>query len=160
MKTVLRTIFYQFLVLFIGVSIGFIINAEWIGWNSHPIKKSINNILFPVEFDEKTCQKIKNYGKIKIYNIEQYPKKFRVLEDAIFGEEFYVCKFEYEDESGKMLEKISSTRVRWKPWEYYWSDLSSNLRTEEDLMDYLKEGTLNSTESDKAMRLYSERANK
>ena len=28
----LRTLFYQFLLLFVGASIGFITNAEWVGW--------------------------------------------------------------------------------------------------------------------------------
>ena len=34
--TVCRTLFYQFLLLFVGISIGFIVNAEWVGWK-YPI---------------------------------------------------------------------------------------------------------------------------
>lgn len=158
-KTVFRTIFYQFLVLFVGISIGFIFNAEWVGWNSEPLKKSINNILFPIEFDETVCNNIKKYGRSKIYCLENYPKNFSILEDAIFGEEFYICKFQYEDSSGKMVEKISSIRVRWKPWEYYWNN-NPDLESAEDLSNYIQEGTLNSIESDRAMKLYTEKRNK
>ena len=53
-----------------------------------------------------------------------------------------------------MVEKIDSTRVRWKTWEYYWTDPTPS--TEEEINKYLNEGTLNSKESDKALKLYNE----
>ncbi len=153
-KTVCRTLFYQFFLLFIGISIGFSCNAEWLGWKSNLVQKSIENIFFPTEFNKKTCDQIKNWGQFRVWAFNDRPKDFDVIEDGLLGEEFYICKFTYTDSDGKKIEKIDSTRVRWKTWEYYYTDPSP--WQEEDVVKYLNDGTLNSKESDKAIALYEE----
>lgn len=153
-KTVLRTIFYQFFILFIGISIGFITNAEWVGWKSELVNKSVKNIFFPTEFDEKTLEQIKNWGRFRIWAFNDRPEDFTVIEDGLLAQEFYIIKFTYKDSKGNQIEKIDTTRVRWKTWEYYYPDPSP--WKEEDVQDYMKNGTLNSDESDRALKLYRE----
>lgn len=154
-KIIFRTIFYQFFILFIGISIGFILNSEWIGWKSNLIKRSFNNIFFPVEFNEDTCQKIKDWGAFKLWGLNKQPKNFEVLEDGLLGEEFYIAKIRFKDEKEKWVEKIESTRVRWKTWEYYYENPEP--WAEEEVIDYYKNGTINSAESEKAYKLMAEK---
>lgn len=152
--TVFRTIFYQFFILFIGLSIGFIINAEYIGWRSPIVNKSVKNIFFPTEFTEEVCQQVKNWGKFRIFAFNDRPENFTVIEDGLLAEEFYIAKFTYTDDKGNTLEKIDKTRVRWKSWEYYYTGECT--WTEKDLEDYKNDGTLNSIESDKFYKLLFE----
>ena len=63
--TVCRTLFYQFFLLFIGISIGFITNAEWVGWKTEVVAKSVDNIFFPTQFDEQTCEQVKNWANLE-----------------------------------------------------------------------------------------------
>lgn len=154
-KIIFRTIFYQIFILFIGISIGFITNAEWVGWKSNIIKKSFNNIFFPLEFNEQTCQNIKNLGAMKLWAMNGQPKNFEILEDGLLGEEFYIAKIKFKDDKEKFVEKIESTRVRWKTWEYYYTDPEP--WTQEEIKDYHENGTLNSKESDKAYKLMEEK---
>jgi len=100
------------------------------------------------------CGKIKNWGLYKLYCFNDYPVDFRLIEDGLLGEEFYIAKFQYTNKNGDTIEKIDSTRVRWKTWEYYYTDPEP--WTKEDVQDYIDNGTLNSHESDKALRLYRE----
>lgn len=153
-RAVFRTLFYQYFLLFIGISIGFITNAEWVGWKSNLVKRSFYNIFYPIEFDQEQCNKIKNWGAFKIWAFNNRPQNFKVIEDGLLGEEFYIAKFQYINENGDVVEKIDSTRVRWKTWEYYYT--YPEPWTEDDIHDYMENGTLNSHESDKALRLYQE----
>lgn len=152
--TVCRTLFYQFFLLFIGISIGFICNAEWVGWKTEIVAKSVDNIFFPTKFDEKTCEQIKNWGKFRIWAFNDRPADFTIIEDGLLAEEFYIAKFTYTDKNGNTVEKIETNRVRWKTWEYYYTDPTP--WTQADVQDYIDNGTLNSHESDKALKLYQE----
>lgn len=153
--TIARTLFYQFFLLFIGISIGFICNAEWVGWKSNLITKSYTNIFNPVKFNEKVCQQVKNWGATRIWAELGNPKNFEVIEDAVAAEEFYIGKFRYTDvKTRKTKIEIISHRVRWKPWEYYWEEPKT--QTTEELWDYLENGTVNSKETDKALKLRQE----
>ena len=153
-KTVCRTLFYQFFVLFVGVSIGFIANAEWCGWKSNLVSQSFMNIFFPTEFTEDVCDKIKNWGAFKIWGLQGYPDGFEIIEDGLLAEEFYIAKVKFINDDGKLVEEIISTRVRWKTWEYYWTNPEP--WSEADVIDYIENGTLNSHESDKAFKLLQE----
>ena len=50
--TVCRTLFYQFLLLFVGISRR-IINAEWVGWKYPIIQTSIQNTFFSINFEDE-----------------------------------------------------------------------------------------------------------
>jgi hypothetical protein len=119
-KTIFRTIFYQFFLIFIGLSIGFIINAEWIGYKSLLLEKSAKNIFFKTEFKD-VKESLINYGRFKIWAYNNKPENFEVVEEALLNEEFYWCKLKYKDKN-KIKTKIDKTRIRWKSWEYYYDD--------------------------------------
>jgi len=153
-KAVLRTLFYQYLLLFVGISVGFIANAEWVGWKTNLVQRSFYNIFFPVEFDDEVCTKIKSWGAFKVWALNGHPQGFKVLEDGLLAEEFYIVKFEYVNRNGDTVQKIDTARIRWKTWEYYYTDPKP--WTNDDIQDYLDNGNINSHESDKALRLYRE----
>ncbi len=155
-KTVFRTLFYQFLILFAGISIGFISNPEWLGWKSGIIAQSFQNIFFPVKFDSDVCANLKSWGRFKLYVKNNQPKEFEVIEEALLGEEIYVLKYSYVDENNKKQTNIDSIRLRWKPWEYYYE--LSPIQTDEDIIEYIEKGSINSRESDRARALIYERA--
>lgn len=153
--TVARTLFYQFFLIFVGISIGIIFNAEWIGWKSCMVEQSVSNIFFPVEFDQDICKSVKGWGAFRIFAELGRPQNFKIIEEGLAAEEFYIAKISYTNEYGKTVTDIKSTRVRWKPWEYYYTDPTP--WTEEDAWDYIDNGTLNSKETDKALKLRRER---
>lgn len=157
LKTVCRTLFYQYLLLIIGFSTGFYFNAEWIGFKSPILCRSFNNIFFPVRFNDDVLSNIKNWGAFKLWALNDYPENFNIIEDAVSAEEWYVAKFSYTDNKGIKHTNIDSIRIRWKPWEYYYED---NIPTEEELRDYIENGDLNSNETDKARRLMKEKTEK
>lgn len=155
-KAILRTIFYQNFLLIVGLVVGFILNAEYVGWKAPIVEKSIKNIFYPLEMNDKLCENIKKYGATRIWAEIGRPRNFMVIEDGLAAEEWYVAKVSYLNENDREVIDILSTRVRWKPWEYYYND-SPDIQTEEQLLDYIENGTLNSKETDKAFKLYRER---
>lgn len=125
MKIFLRTIFYQFFLLWVGASLGFILNAEYIGWKSVVVERSLQHIFCPVPYDDRVRQMIVCFGQARL---EQFvlrpdltlPPDFEILEADVIWEEFYIARYHYRDENGQFVEKFYKTRVRWKPWEYYY----------------------------------------
>lgn len=156
-KTVLRTIFYQFFLLFVGVSVGFLMNADYVGWKYPLIHNSIYNIFFPIDFeDEGVLDYLYDVGRFKICAFNGYPQDFKVIEEAMMAEEWYWCKYSYTDKEGNTKIKIDHIRIRWKPWEYYYEDEARKSMTKEELRKYINEGSLNSRETDRAFRLQHE----
>ena len=156
MKCVLRTLFYQLLLLFVGVSIGFISNAEWVGWKYPIVSNSIRNTFFPIEFEDPgVLQWLYGNGRLKIFGLMGKYQDVEIIEEAMLAEEWYWVKFSHTDKNGDTKTDIQHIRIRWKPWEYYFNN-DINPIDEEALRKYLKEGTLNSRESDRAFRLMHE----
>ena len=156
MKCVFRTLFYQLLLLFVGASIGFISNAEWVGWKYPIISNSIRNTFFPIEFEDPgVLQWLYGNGRLKIFGVMNKYRDLEIIEEAMLAEEWYWVKFSYTDKNGNTKTDIQHIRVRWKPWEYYFNN-DINPMDEEAMRKYLEEGTLNSRESDRAYRLMHE----
>ena len=139
------------------MSVGFILNAEYLGWKYPVVRTSIYNTFFPVDFeDEGVLEWLYNTGRMKIYAFNSYPQDFKVIEEAMAAEEWYWVKFSYTDENGDRKTKIDHIRVRWKPWEYYYEDEAREVWSEEEMRKYIKEGSLNSRETDRAWKLRDE----
>lgn len=153
-KTVFRTLFYQYFLVFIWFSLGFYFNAEWIGFKGQILYRSFNNIFFPIQYNESSLSDIKKIGSFKLWNFYNRPNDFFIIEDAVLDEEWYYAKFTYTDYNNKKQTEIDSVRIRWKPWEYYYLD---GAMTEEELLIYRNSNTLNSQESDKAFNLMHEK---
>jgi hypothetical protein len=120
-KVIARSILYPWFILFIGISIGFVCNSEWVGSKYIVVERSIRNIFFPLEYNEDIEYRIKQIGSMKIWSELDCPEEFQVLEDIVKGEEFYWAICKYKDKEGKEIKTIRSTRVRWKTWEYYYT---------------------------------------
>lgn len=155
--TVCRTLFYQFFLLFVGISIGFIVNAEWVGWKYPVIQTSFYNTFYPIDFeDEGVLNWLYGQGRLKIFGVMGEYRDVEIIEEAMAAEEWYWVKFSYTDENGNRKTKIDHIRVRWKPWEYYYEDEAMTPMTEEEMNRYINEGSLNSKETDRAFRLRDE----
>jgi len=158
MKCILRTLFYQFLLLFIGGSIGFICNAEYVGWKLPIVTNSFYNTFYPIDFEDPgVLQWLYGNGRLKIFGTIIRHKDLEVIEEAMLAEEWYWVKYSYTDDDGNKKIEIENVRIRWKPWEYYFDEEAFKVMGEEEMRKYLEEGTLNSRESDRAFRLMHEK---
>ena len=155
--TVCRTLFYQFFLLFVGLSVGFLLNAEYVGWKYPVVQNSIYNIFYPIDFeDEGVLNFLYGRGRLKVFGVMGKYKDVEIIEEAMAAEEWYWVKFSYTDENGNRKTEIQNIRVRWKPWEYYYEDEAMTPMTDEEAAKYINEGTLNSRETDRAFRLRDE----
>lgn len=138
-KIIIRTLFYHWLLLCTGISIGFIVNAEWLGYKSAIIERSISNIFFPIEFSEEIEKQVKSAGSAKIFAELDYPSEFEVLGEVVYyNEEFYWCKYKFRDDSGVLNFGESTTRVRWKTWEYNYGSEKEIIDTEDKAAESIK----------------------
>ena len=155
---VLRTLFYQFFFIFVAFAVGFLLNAEYVGWKSNVVINSYNNIFNPIDFEDPgVLEQLYGIGRFKIFAFAGYPDNFRVVEEAMCAEEWYWVKYTYtEGEQEKLLTKIDHIRIRWKPWEYYYDDADMEAWTDAQIKEYVEEGSLNSRETDRAFRLKEE----
>jgi len=152
---VLRTLFYQFFFIFVAFTVGFLLNAEYVGWKSNVVLRSYNNIFHPINFEDPgVLQCLYGNGRLKIFGVMGQYKDLEIIEEAMMAEEWYWVKFTYEDKNNNKITEIDKVRIRWKPWEYYFDE--GKKMTEEELREYIEEGTLNSRESDRAFRLMYE----
>ena len=120
-KTVCRTIFYQILLLFTGLSVGFILNAEWVGIKSVILERSVKNILYPVKYDDRLEKLVKDWGAYKIYINKGCPEEFEIIDENVYyNEEWYWCRYKFKEKGGNLSFGEGTTRVRWKTWEYYY----------------------------------------
>jgi hypothetical protein len=118
-KIIIRSIFYHWLLLFAGITIGFICNSEYVGEKAVIIERSINNIFFPIQYNEDIENYVKTMGKQKIWTELEYPEDFQILEDVVKGEEYYWAIATYTEVKTKQkIKTIISTKIRWRPWEY------------------------------------------
>ena len=124
--TVARTLFYQFFLLFIGISIGFIVNSEWVGYKSCLVEKSIKNIFFPIKFTPKMESGMRILLAERMRAKEGYPPEFEVLSSVVVAnDEFCWIAYKYRDQDGKLVFKDDVERMRWKTWEYNFDEESS-----------------------------------
>lgn len=124
-KAVLRTIFYQFFLLFVGLAVGFIGNAEWVGFKSCLVERSIKNIFFPIEFTPKMEKGMKFMLEQRMRTKEGYPLEFEVLSSVVVAnDEFCWIAYKYRDQDGKLVFKDDVERMRWKTWEYNFDEES------------------------------------
>lgn len=119
--TVLRTIFYQFFLIFIGLSIGFICHAEWVGRKSVVVERSVQNIFYPLRYDAHLERVVKEWGAYNVFIMKECPKEFEIIDENVYhNDEFYWCRYKYRDEKGMIKFDEATSRVRWKTWEYYY----------------------------------------
>ena len=119
-KIIIRSIFYHWFALFIGLSIGLIVNSEWVGYKYVLIERSIRNIFFPIEYNQEVENYVKEQGKLKLWGQLGYPDDLEIVDDLVKGEEFYWALCKYTDKNGRKIKAIESVRIRWKTWEYYY----------------------------------------
>jgi hypothetical protein len=142
-KTITRTLVYQFLLIFTSVSVGFIANAEYVGWKSMLISRSFQHIFFPVKYDENVEQFVLDLGRMRLATAlfgHPYADVSAVIsEERVWGEEFYDALYRDPNNDGKI--EFYQTRVRWKPWEYYYEFYKPMTQEELDEMLAEKQGT-------------------
>ena len=125
-KTVIRTLLYQYLALFIGISVGFMLNPNYWGNRAPIIERSVKHIFYPIEYNEDVEEFILDVGRKRLFyeSVTEHgnlPKLFEIVKDSeyIEGEEWYHCQYQYVDENGTLDIHKYRTRIKWKPWELY-----------------------------------------
>ena len=119
-KVVLRSLIYPWFILFVGFSIGFICNSEWFGCKYVLVERSVQNIFFPIKYDEQVEQWVKSNGRLRLWANLECPEYFEVVHEFVKGEEHYWAVYKTRDSQGKEIKDIGSVRVKWKTWEYYY----------------------------------------
>lgn len=119
-KIIIRTIFYHWFILLMGIAIGFIANSEWVGEKYIVVDRSIRNIFFPIKYDENVERFVRENGKLRLWSTLGCPNDLVILDDVVKGEEYYWALYTYTDQNGKKIKDIGCERVRWKTWEYYY----------------------------------------
>jgi len=136
-RTIIRTLFYQYLVLFVGIAAGFILNAEYVGWKSVIVERSFRNIFYPIKYDETVEKFVINFGRMRLsmllFGHPGGDLTDIITDERVWGEEYYDALYRLPDDPDKI--EMYQTRVRWKPWEYYYEWHSSK---GEDLSDLVK----------------------
>jgi hypothetical protein len=118
-KTVLRTLVYQFLILFTGLSIGFITHANYWGNRAPLIEKSVKNIFYPVEYNKEVKEFLTNVGKSRIFfSLPPGSSDLIIIEDRMISDEQYMADYEYVLNGEKIVVNGYVTKINWKPWEY------------------------------------------
>ena len=119
-KIIIRSIFYHWFAVFVGISIGFIANSDWVGTKAAIVERSIRNIFFPIKYNAEVEAFIKQAGATRLWSSVGCPEEFTIVDDIVKGEEFYWAVYTYKDKSGKIAKDIGSVRIKWKTWEYYY----------------------------------------
>jgi hypothetical protein len=119
-KVIIRSLLYPWIILFIGFSIGFICNSEYVGEKAVVVEKSINNIFFPIKYDERVESLVKNAGRMRLWASLGCPENFEVIDEVVKGEEYYWAIYKIKDKTGKEIKDIGSIKVKWKTWEYHY----------------------------------------
>jgi len=123
-KIILRTIFYQFLILFIGVSIGFILNAEYFGNKAPIIGRSVQNIFAPLKYSDEVELQLMKIGKYRLWVELDCPSNLTCYNSVIVSEEWFETDYSYRTNQKNIIEGHYRTRIHWKPWESYFPDVS------------------------------------
>lgn len=129
-KTTVRMLVYQVLILFAGVSLTFIMNPVYWGNRSGVVARSYNNIFHPIKYDSKVEEFIKKMGRTRLFfeicqNEGYQPDLFEILPDSekIINEEWYMCEYQYVNRDGILDVYEYRTRIKWKPWELQYPDI-------------------------------------
>lgn len=118
-KTVIRTLAYQFLLLWSGFSIGFMLNPEYWGNRAPLVHRSIRNIFYPSEYNENVENFLLNIGRSRIFfGLPEGASDLRIIDDAMISDEQYMAKYEYVLKGQKILIEEYNTKINWKSWEY------------------------------------------
>ena len=119
-RTVTRTIIYQILLLWAGFSIGFMINPEYWGNRAPLVQRSIKNIFYPIEYDEKVEAFLLDVGRSRIFfGLPAGSTNLKIIDDHMISDETYFAKYSYNDLNGNIIVVDNYTsKINWKPWEY------------------------------------------
>lgn len=119
-KIIVRSIFYHWFALFIGISIGFLCNTDYVGEKSIIVERSIRNIFFPLKYNEQIEAWVKEAGRMRLWASLDCPQYFEIVDEFVKGEEHYWAVYNIKDKDGKIKKDIGSVRIKWKTWEYYY----------------------------------------
>lgn len=118
-KTVVRTLIYQILALFVGISIGFLINPNYWGNRAPLVEQSIKNIFYPLEYNQDTHNFLIDVGRSRIFfSLPEGSSDLRIIEDAMISDEQYMADYEYVLNGKTNIVKGYITKINWKSWEY------------------------------------------
>lgn len=127
-KTIIRTLFYQALLLWAGFSIGFMLNPEYWGNRAPLVQRSIKNIFYPLEYDQDVENFLLDIGRCRIFfGLPEGASELRIIQDSMVSDEKYVATYEYKLKEERILVEEYTTKINWKPWEYDFPSPNKNM---------------------------------
>jgi hypothetical protein len=136
-KTSIRFVVYQILLIFTVLSIFFLVNPIYWGNRAPIIGLSYQHIFYPIKYDERVENFVMKIGRTRLYfEIETQekgiPNLFEIIEGSEYveNEQWYNCEYQYVNKNGKLDVYSYRTRVKWKPWEFNYplpEDLEMNM---------------------------------
>lgn len=129
-KTSVRFVVYQALLLFVAVSTVFLMNPIYWGSKAPVLEQSYNHIFHRIEYDETVENFVKKIGRTRLYfetmtEFGNLPNLFEVVKGSeyVVNEEWYNCEYQYVDQDGVLDIYKYRTRVKWKPWEWQYPSI-------------------------------------
>ena len=97
MKTVVRTLIAEWLIVSTLISTCFLVDPFYWGYKYPQMRLAIQTIFFPREYDENVERWLIGVGRARLRT--EHPGS-AVVEDTMFGDSTYLCK--YIDADGNM----------------------------------------------------------
>ena len=126
-KTTVRMLVYQALLLCIVVCLIFLMNPLYWGNRAVLVSESYKHIFDPIEFTPEVEEFIKKIGRSRLFfetvsKEKRTPPLFEVIpgSENIENEEWYICEYQYVNRDGVLDVHSYRTRIKWKPWEFYY----------------------------------------
>ena len=119
-KTVVRTLVYQLLLVFVGLTIGFYIHSEYWGEKAPLIQRSIKNIFYPLKYSDKLELALMKIGRDRLYLLLDEPPNLTTHNEKMVNQEWYDTDYSYETPQGGTERGHFRTRILWKTWESYY----------------------------------------
>jgi len=119
--TIARVFFYQMLMLFVGISIGLIMEPEYWGRRANLFSTFYEHAFEPIKYTNEIEEILIGIGRRRVHITKHSPQhSVIILDDCIENEEWYCAKLKIIDNNGNESFESFRDRIRWRPWEHHY----------------------------------------
>jgi len=124
MKIFFRTVVWRLLVISSAITVGFAINAEFVGWKSTATERFFNEKLFSIEYNAQVESFCKTLGRKKLIAElgNPPPSNLQIIKEEITEQSKYTALFKLTTPDGQQVVALYQAKVKWKPSDYDYSE--------------------------------------
>jgi len=124
MKIFLHTVVWRLLVISSALTLGFVINAEFVGWKSTATERFVKEKLFSIDYDAQIEELCKTLGRKQLIAElgNPSPDRLKIIKEEVANQESYSALFQFILPDGKQVLAVFQAKVRWKPADYDYSE--------------------------------------